>query len=99
MDWKNWRDYIPCSSRPAAKIPQTKEIPRDVSEEEFREDLNLTAEPEGTTAFKRKNVMIGLGVVAMIFTCSFIYGISTASTANKHKAEADQVEAAEQASH
>ena len=47
MDWKNWRDYIPCSSRPAAKIPQTKEIPRDVSEEEFREDLNLTAEPEG----------------------------------------------------
>ena len=46
-----------------------------------------------------KNVMIGLGVVAMIFTCSFIYGISTASTANKHKAEADQVEAAEQASH
>ncbi|WP_143092194.1 hypothetical protein [Selenomonas ruminantium] len=47
--------------------------------------MELTAKPEGTTSFNRKNVMIGLGVVALIFTVAFVYGISTASTAQKNK--------------
>lgn len=113
LDFKRWKDYIPCSSRPSGGAGASSRargrgacgaeegLPEDaaLAEEEFREDLNLTAEPEGTTAFKRKNVMLGLGVVALVFTCAFIYGISTASTANKHKAEADRVEAADQATH
>lgn len=71
----------------------------DVAEEELRENLNLTADPEGTTSFNKKNVMIGLGTVAVIFTIAFIYGISSASTASKHKAEADKIETADQATH
>ena len=91
------KDYIPKSSKPGKHSVEEKEP--DVAEEELREDLNLMAEPEGTTSFNRRNVMIGLGVVATIFTIAFVYGISTASTTNKHKVEADKVETADQATH
>lgn len=93
------KDYIPKSSKPGKPGPSAKKEEPDVAEEELREDLNLTAEPEGTTSFNRKNVMIGLGVVGVIFTIAFIYGISTASTTNKHRAEADKIETADQATH
>ena len=72
------KDYIPASSKGSAPEEQ-------VPQEELRENLELTAKPEGTTSFNRKNVMIGLGVVALIFTVAFVYGISTASTAQKNK--------------
>lgn len=74
----SWKDYIPASSK-------GKEPKDEVPEEELRENLELTAKPEGTTSFNRKNVMIGLGAVALIFTVAFVYGISTASTAQKNK--------------
>ena len=81
-----WKDYIPASSKGNEKKEQ-------IPQEELRENLELTAKPEGTTSFNRKNVMIGLGVVALIFTVAFVYGISTASTAQKNKQqEKSQVE-------
>ncbi len=73
-----WKEYIPSSSK-------GNDRKDEVPEEELRENLELTAKPEGTTSFNRKNVMIGLGVVALIFTVAFVYGISTASTAQKNK--------------
>lgn len=73
-----WKEYIPSSSKGS-------DMKDEVPEEELRENLELTATPEGTTSFNRKNVMIGLGVVALIFTVAFVYGISTASTAQKNK--------------
>lgn len=56
-----WKDYIPASSK-------GKEEKEEIPQEELRENLELTAKPEGTTSFNRKNVMIGLGVVALIYT-------------------------------
>ncbi len=79
------KDYIPASSK-------GKEEKEKIPQEELRENLELTAKPEGTTSFNRKNVMIGAGVVAIIFTVAFIYGISTASTAQKNKQQDKAVE-------
>ena len=80
----------------SARADAPKDDGTDVPEEELRENLNLTAQPEGTTSFNRRNVLIGLSLVGVLFTGAFIYGISTASNAQKHKNAESTVEAATQ---
>jgi len=83
----------------SARADAPKDDGTDVPEEELRENLNLTAQPEGTTSFNRRNVLIGLSLVGVLFTGAFIYGISTASNAQKHKNAESTVEAATQTKH
>lgn len=93
--WEKLSEYIPSSKRGTSSASAPNAAADDVPEEELREDLELTAEPEGTTSFNRRNVMIGLGLVAVIFTGAFLYGINSASTVQKNKHQEATVEAAD----
>ena len=112
--FSKWKDYIPSSKRGVSAKDATYDSVHaaasgrgaradatsdDVPAEELREDLNLTAKPEGTTSFNRRNVLIGLSLVGVLFTGAFIYGISTASNAQRHKNVESTVEAATQTKH
>ena len=105
--FSKWKDYIPSSRRGASAEEVAYDDVHaaatgrasDVPDEELRENLNLTAKPKGTTSFNRRNVLIGISIVALIFTGAFVYGISTASNAQKHKATESTVEAATQTKH
>ena len=86
------KDYVPTTSK-------GKSVKKDEpDEEEFKEDLSPVSEPEGTTSFNRKNVIIAITAIGLIFTLAFIYGISSASNGQKNKKNAE-VETAATAQH
>ena len=86
------KDNVPTTSK-------GKSVKKDEpDEEEFKEDLSPVSEPEGTTSFNRKNVIIAITAIGLIFTLAFIYGISSASNGQKNKKNAE-VETAATAQH
>lgn len=96
-----WQEYIPSTRKAqpearadAAATAGQEQAAEPLPETELRENLSLTAPPEGTRSFNRKNVLIGLSLVGVVFTGAFIYGISSASHTQKDKRESAQVEAA-----